>query len=389
MVLKEQNSQAQYECTRPQLYTRGLQVLTEVFRGFTSPAPGPDGEDMTAEWDKALRDLVTGVVAEGKDPSGDIAKMRAAEQRLKFLNKPPDFDGTGNFVEWRDKMDHFMTVLNLPSSEEVSVATSYLRGGALSWWKTEYKRQQQDMYASEPEDWSDLLNLLNARYDHLNPVLAARTKLETLKQGSMSLQQYLTEFESCYAHIPNADEEDKSFRFTFHMRPDLQQRFAVNPLTQRRWDNWPSMVTYLSAYLSDAACAEVRREVQKGFNGGGSSSAGNGGGNNPGLKAKGGVRKPGKGPKPNNGNGNPKGPGKTLTTPTTRDMANGQVTRPWNEWGYCLANNLCFGCYKKDTHQVKQCPGPKANGTPPGYSHDWVYNLPKDQQTKWKSFVAK
>lgn len=134
---------------------------------------------------------------------------------------------------------------------------------------------------------------------------------------------------------------------------------------------------------------EVRRDAPRGANGGGSSS-GNGGSNNnnnPGLRAKGGVRKPGKGSKP--GNGNPKGPGKTLTTPTTRDMANGQVTRPWNERGYCLANNLCFGCYKKDAHQVKQCPGPKASGSPPGYTHDWVYNLAEDKQAKWKSFVAK
>lgn len=352
------------------------QVNLALSELFGVPAEEMKKANLIAELQRQLREY--------KEAEGESARMKAAEQRLKFLNKPPDFDGTGNFVEWREKMTHFLGVLNMPSSEEVPVATGYLRGGALSWWNTEQKRLE-----SQPRDWCALLALLNARYDHLNPVIAARTKLETLKQGSMSLQQYLTEFESCYAHIPNADEDDKIFRFTFHMRSDLQQRFAVNPLTQKRWDSWPALVTYLSAFLSDAACAEVRRDAPRGANGGGSSSK-NGGSNNndnPGLRAKGGVRKPGKGSKP--GNGNPRGPGKTLTTPTTRDMANGQVTRPWNEWGYCLANNLCFGCYKKDTHQVKQCPGPKANGTPPGYSHDWVYNLPKDQQAKWKSFVAK
>jgi Retrotransposon gag protein len=305
---------------------------------------------------------------------GESARMKAAEQRLKFLNRPHDFDGTGHYVEWREKMDHFMTVLNMPSSEEVSVATSYLKGAALSWWNTEQKRMQDP-----PTDWCQLLMLLNARYDHLNPVLAARTKLETLKQGSMSLQQYLTEYENCYAHIPHSDEDDKIFRFTFHMRPDLQQRFAVNPLTQRRWDNWPALVTYLSAFLSDAACAEVPRHTQKGSNGAGSS----GGGGNPGLKVKGGVQKHTKNPKSQKGAG-----GKNPASNFTKPMASGEVTRTWSEWGFCLSQNICYGCYQKG-HTVDKCPGPVASGHPPKYTRDWAVDLPKEKQAKFRSFMVK
>jgi hypothetical protein len=379
-------TRAVQEQVAPAVQKQLKQAFTRPLGSSSASAPASESED-DADWQAALQKLIMSGVKKGVKEGeliGDDAKMKAAEQRLKFLNKPPDFDGTGNFVEWRDKMDHFMSVLNLPSSEEVPVATSYLRGGALSWWKTEFKRQQQDVYERQTEDRADLLDLMNARYDHLNPVLSARSKLQTLKQGSMSLQQYLTEFESCYAHIPIVDEEDRIFRFTFNMRSDLQERFAVNPLTQKRWDNWSALVTYVSAFLSDASCAELRQQASKNTNGAGSSAGtGGGGGNgNPGLRAKGGVKKP------NRGNPPPRRPARDVSANTTKAMASGTVSRSYSEWGFCLAHGICYGCYQKG-HQVANCPGPKANGQPPNYTHDWVQNLSPEKKAKFRTFIVK
>jgi hypothetical protein len=69
----------------------------------------------------------------------------------------------------------------------------------------------------------------------------------------------------------------------------------------------------------------------------------------------------------------------TPSTPTTRNMASGKVTRSWWQWGFCLYHQLCFGCYAKRQHEVADCPGPAARGPPPGFTPDWVARLPSNK----------
>ena len=73
---------------------------------------------------------------------------------------------------------------------------------------------------SVPFTWIDFLPYLAEKFDHKNPELAARTKLQLLMQHNMTVHQYLREFEACYAHILDYDERDTIFRFLFGLKPE-------------------------------------------------------------------------------------------------------------------------------------------------------------------------
>jgi hypothetical protein len=238
---------------------------------------------------------------------------------------------------------------------------------------------------SVPTSWEQLLPLLNERFEHRNPELAARDKLMTLRQGSMTLQQFLKEFEACYAYIPRWDEADKIHRFMYGLKPYNKAKFCVDPATHSWWTSFDQMVSYITSYMSDdmshtdslmqAASTyggiasqiggdeeAVTRQKNKGWTKKGPSgknfhrqlakvlNAAYG-------VAKGGVKKP---------------KGRPYAAGAARSWTNasGQVIprRDPAVTRHCHLTKppLCLGCYQPG-HQVAACTHPVATGVPAGY----------------------
>lgn len=284
----------------------------------------------------------------------------------------------------------FLRVMKFPKEQEAGIVQSYLKGTALAWYMQKIDKLES-AGLPVPASWEQLLPLLNERFEHRNPELAARDKLMTLRQGTMTLHQFLKEFEGCYAYIPRWDEADKIHRFLYGLKPHLRAKFCVDPATHSWWTSFDNLVSYITSYMSDdmshtdatskalAAFGEIANEI----GGGEIRSAGaarhtkrnfykkksNGNGLNAGDIAKlkrtlnaltrGGVQKPsnkGRGPA-----GSPK--------PWTNGKGDPLPVRSKGVIGFCHRSEpkLCLGCYQPG-HQVAECTAAVVQGVPEGYA---------------------
>jgi hypothetical protein len=199
-----------------------------------------------------------------------------------------------------------------------------------------------------------MLTLLNARFDHLNPEMAARNKLQNLRQGSLSVHAYLKEFEGCYAHIPVVDEKDKIFRFMFGLNAHLRDKFAVNPTTHRMWESFTALVAYITNFVSDtpAAPGAIADKIPASTHTGGTPAN---------LKAKGGINKAN-----NKKRGMSAEKGAKFAKPVT-NKNNRPVTRTNAVKAFCMQHKLCLGCYGAG-HFVANCEKAPVGGLPPGFT---------------------
>jgi Retrotransposon gag protein len=280
--------------------------------------------------------------------SSESAQLKSAEQLMKFLPRPMQFDGVGQFTEFRAQMQMHLSSVNLPTHFQAPVAAAYLKGAALQWWT------QLRVSTPMPASWDEMLVLLNARFDHLNPEMAARSKLQTLRQGSLSVHAYLKEFEGCYAHIPVVDEKDKIFRFNFGLNAHLREKFAVNPTTYRVWESFTALVAYITNFVADTPAAPGAIADKLPGKATSSQTPSN-------LKAKGGVNKPNAKKRGMSADKAAK-PSKTVYT-----KLNKPVTRSNAIKAFAMQNKLCLGCYGKD-HFVADCTKNPVSGTPPGFT---------------------
>lgn len=351
-----------------------------------------EARNAALETEKAEKDLeIATLLSAGQHLTGGDTRTRlqtafrapAAVDLTKVVNKPGIYDGTAaaRFHEWKNEVQMYLRVMKFPKDQEAGIVQSYLKGTALAWYMQKIEKLETDGL-DVPASWEQLLPLLNERFEHRNPELAARDKLMNLRQGSMTLHQYLKEFEGCYAYIPRWDEADKIHRFLFGLRTNLRAKFCVDPATHSWWNSFDGLVSYITSYISDdmsptdklteglvnygetAASVDQKRgrpwtKVRKGQDQNGSLGRLMKRTLNALAKVQGGgIQKPGKGRKPAsppkpwvNGNGEP--------IPT---RAKGVVR-------HCHLQNpqLCLGCYQPG-HQVAQCTAPAATGVPEGYT---------------------
>lgn len=340
--------------------------------------------------ERAMYTSATETLLGGGDPAASRQRTSAAVDLTKVVNKPGNFDGTAAkpFHEWKNEVQMYLRVMKFPKDEEAGIVQSYLKGTALAWYMQKIEKLET-ADQPVPASWEQLLPLLNERFEHRNPELAARDKLMTLRQGSLTLHQYLKEFEGCYAYIPRWDEADKIHRFLFGLKPYLKAKFCVDPATHSWWTCFDSLVSYITSYMSDDM-SHSADNLTKALTEHGEATAGGGavapsgsnkhkpnngwqrvkskGRSQKGLNALatkvlnalgvqgGGVQKP---------SGRPPGkPGKTYTN------GNGQpVTRHNGIRSFCHQQSpqLCLGCFQPG-HQVSACTAPVASGVPAGYT---------------------
>jgi hypothetical protein len=180
----------------------------------------------------------------------------------KVINKPALFNGSNNLRDWVMEMAQYLDLVCWDPDLAVGIATQFLRGEAMQWWSL--KRQELTRAGVPiPRDWEGFKQHLFMRFDHKNPEAAARDKLQTLRQGKMTVMRYLKEFEGCYAHIPEYSESDRIHRFVFGLNGPYKH-LGVDPSTKRHWTSWDSMVGFLTAYISAVAPTELLQEVLKG-----------------------------------------------------------------------------------------------------------------------------
>lgn len=181
-----------------------------------------------------LMSLRMGSVAIHNKPKYDIAKP----PRFAAKQKDGDLDIRG----WFALMLEYCKLTEVDPDKAASVIALYLDGRA----RVMYLAMLESAKVLNPDfkptvDW--LKDLLFQAYGSVDPIALAWTKLDKLKQGSSSVEEYVTNFEQVCAELgpecPN--EPDKIQRFKAGLNSDIRFRCAATPFG-KRWTNFQDFV---------------------------------------------------------------------------------------------------------------------------------------------------
>ena len=167
-------------------------------------------------------------------PKFDIAKPPRFSGKLK--------DGDLDIRGWFSLMEEYCKLTEVDPDKAATVVALYLDGRA----RVMYLARLESAKVLDPGfkptlDW--LKDLLIQAYGSVDPIALAWTKLEKLKQGSGSVEEYITSFEQICAELgpecPN--EPDRIQRFKAGLNSDLRFRCAATPYG-KRWENFQDFV---------------------------------------------------------------------------------------------------------------------------------------------------
>lgn len=108
-----------------------------------------------------------------------------------------------------------------------------LKGVALDWWSNLVDSNgaaQSD--STRPATYSDFIVRLKGRFQPINSAQAARTKLDSLRQGSkQSTNDYISDFRTLLVRVPDMSEGDRVHRFLTGLRPAIATHLQMHGVT--------------------------------------------------------------------------------------------------------------------------------------------------------------
>lgn len=148
------------------------------------------------------------------------AHRLARDSRVR-LPKPDVFSGGKKLKdteEWLFVVDTFLTASGVELDiERITVATGYLRGAALTWWRL----VSQTGHPGRPTTWTEFCQALLATFQPINPAEAARDILARLRQTT-SVRQYASLMRDTALEIPGISDDELKDRFIRGLKSAIQ-----------------------------------------------------------------------------------------------------------------------------------------------------------------------
>ena len=122
--------------------------------------------------------------------------------------KPDAYFGSPEKLEiFITRLETFLESKRVPEGEKVKVASTYLEGNALYWFR---------LYQTKTENPSfpEFINELRAAFKDVDEIQKARDDLFLLKQGDMNICDYVAKFQELIMKIGIIDPMDKIDKFT-------------------------------------------------------------------------------------------------------------------------------------------------------------------------------
>ncbi|KAK6138488.1 hypothetical protein DH2020_027764 [Rehmannia glutinosa] len=152
---------------------------------------------------------------------------RVLERFLHF--DPPIFRGEPDDAkaeDWLEQMENIFTALRYTREQQVTLAVFRLESTARDWWKSVERRWEQDRTR---RTWDNFL--LEFRDQYILQVVreARHDKFHRLRQGSMAVAQYESEFHQLSKHALGfiSTGADKLYKFTRGLRLELQRQLLI------------------------------------------------------------------------------------------------------------------------------------------------------------------
>ena len=158
-------------------------------------------------------------------PGGAPGVAAASPPRLAYgprLPAPDAYDGRASSLDaWETAVEGQFTYYALADdANRMRVATAFLAGAALDWWR----------HAPQPRPatWAALVAALRARFQPVTSADTARAKLCALVQGRASANDYIAAFRRLLPAVPNMGEEDRLFHFMRGLRPAIAAQLRIH-----------------------------------------------------------------------------------------------------------------------------------------------------------------
>ncbi|XP_062198819.1 uncharacterized protein LOC133901479 [Phragmites australis] len=176
--------------------------------------------------------LLQGLVqAINQQPQAQQAPLQQPQSRLRtFLStQPPTFSQAVEPMEaddWLRTIDSKLRIAQCNGREKVLFASHQLSGPAQEWW-TAYTAAHED-----PQEitWAEFRNSFRAHHVPTGEIKLKRKEFLSLKQGPMSVREYLTKFTQLSRYAPSDvdTDEKKQDCFLEGLNTGLQYAFFAN-----------------------------------------------------------------------------------------------------------------------------------------------------------------
>ena len=112
-------------------------------------------------------------------------------------------------------MEVYLEASNIPNDRRSLVGGAFLDDTAATWLRS--------IANNYPANWAQLRALMEAQFAPVNDARNAREELDSLKQGSRTIRQYVTDFQNISIRIPNMAAEDRLHRFISGLKRDIRE----------------------------------------------------------------------------------------------------------------------------------------------------------------------
>ena len=152
--------------------------------------------------------------------SSPISKNDFTKELYQII---PMFTGSGDtstLLEFVDKWDSYITMVNLDYETIIKIFPLKLTGGAMNWWRS--------LKAEIPPSWISLKEQLKKEFISPNHEDEIRTLLQQLQQGNMTVKDYIQKFNKYRIQLTSLGKEEEKSYFMNGLKDDIRKSIKIN-----------------------------------------------------------------------------------------------------------------------------------------------------------------
>ena len=181
---------------------------------------------------RQMREEMTGLITHNQIDRAPNLNFRPYEDRTVKIDIP-DFDGLSydpaNYLEWERRMEQYFEFRDTPLNQQYKLAKMKLIKSAAVWLEGVQKQRLREE-RGRISTWEKLKKQMRRRYVPTSYKQQQFVLLNSMKQGTKSVMEYLTEWERLYVLCdPHESEEMRVGRFIAGLREEIKNQLMVTP----------------------------------------------------------------------------------------------------------------------------------------------------------------
>ncbi|XP_057526371.1 uncharacterized protein LOC130805605 [Amaranthus tricolor] len=181
---------------------------------------------------RQFREEMTGVITQNRIDRTPNPNPRPYEDRTIKLDIP-EFDGTSHdpakYIEWEERMEQYFEFRETPMDHQYKLAKVKLIKSAAVWLEGTQKQRLREG-RSRINTWGKLKKNMRRKYIPSAYKQQQYIQLNSMKQGSRSVQEYVNEWERTYVLCDiNEPEDMRVSRFIAGLREDIRDHLRITP----------------------------------------------------------------------------------------------------------------------------------------------------------------